>query len=113
MRAMPAISADLVLERTRELLAAPERRSHITWVWGGTYRDSIVVVYRWLLEAGLCAYSRDMAEYAQLFDPVDETLLAEIASLEIEEPGKRPVHVDDAVRAIVPLHLQPGLSWDI
>lgn len=106
------LNAKAVLNETRRLLEDPHRNSHVTWIWGGIRDDHVVVIYRWVREPALVAYHRDVVEFAELFDPVDEEILAAIMANEIEEPGKVSVNVPDEIRYAVPEDLQPGLHWE-
>lgn len=95
----------------RVLLTDPERRSHITWVWGGTSRRSVIVVYRWMREPRLLGFERDVEEYATLFDPIDSESMASILAVEVEEPGDRVHVVPGHVAAAVPAHLRGSVRW--
>lgn len=107
------LNAETVLKETRRLIENPERHSHVTWVWGGTRANSMVVVYRWSRESALRAYHRDVVEYGRLFDPVDEAIVAEVIANEIEEPAKVAVDVPEEIIDVVPEHLRSGLDWAI
>jgi hypothetical protein len=107
------LDPEAVLNETRRLIEEPERQSHVTWVWGGTRDNRVVVVYRWLRESALRAYHRDVIEYGRLFDPVDNAILAEIVANDIEEPAKASVDVPREVIDVVPEELRRGLVWAI
>lgn len=102
-----------VLDEIHRLLTRSELDTHVTWIWGGTAGDSVIVVYRWVRESTLTAYHRDVIEFGALFEPVDAAILAEVMAIEIEESGKIGVVVPDDIRAAVPPALRPGLVWAI
>lgn len=107
------LNAQAVLNETRRLLEDPQWNSHVTWIWGGTRDNHVVVVYRWVREPALRAYHRNVVELAQLFRPVDDEILAGIIADEIEEPGGASIHVPPEICEAVPDHLRPGLVWSI
>lgn len=107
------MSPGAVLHELRRLIEHTERDSHVAWVWGGTRGTSVIVVYRWMRESTLVGFHRDVVELGQLFEPVDELILAEIMAVEIEESGKRSVDVPEAIIDAVPVELRRRLDWMI